>query len=261
MWVAFGTVTRELGDGEIVVGSGADADWRIATGELSPLHFVLRVAGQTASVRPSSTDVVLVVNGTQVSDDAQVLESGDIIAAGSARFVCSDVSPSVASPDSLIGLDAFLVDDSDGVAYPLRARSTHIGRDASNAIAIREPTASRFHAEVRREAGGFAVRSMGSAGTILNGAPLPGPRMLNEGDMIEIAFVKLRFTRDDPGAGVELAGPGTGRNDEQSRRPTFGSGRSAVEEGNLAERDTTWLKLVVAVVGLLVLAGVLWFGR
>jgi len=261
MWLAIGKLTRELSDGEIVVGSGADVDWPIPSDYLNPRHFVLATKGQTASVRPSSSDVVVVVNGVQVIDASRPLKDGDVIAAGGGRFVFGTGSPLADPPALTPPPDGFLVDDAACVAYPLVKRSTSIGRDASNVVAVRDATASRFHAEVRQEAGGYAVRSMGSAGTVLNGAPLPGPRMLNEGDTIEIAYANLRFTHVPPGENLEIAGPNFARNDEHSRRPTFGSGRSAVEANNLAERDTKWLKLVVAIVGLIILAGLLWFQR
>ena len=72
--------------------------------------------------------------------------------------------------------------DTLRIAYPLSSRSTTIGRDASNAIVLRDPTASRFHAEVRREAGGFALRSIGALAATLNGQPVERPTVLREGD-------------------------------------------------------------------------------
>jgi hypothetical protein len=40
-WLAFGMMTRELRDGEIIVGSATDAGWRVTTGDLMPRHFSL----------------------------------------------------------------------------------------------------------------------------------------------------------------------------------------------------------------------------
>ncbi|MEP6495385.1 MAG: FHA domain-containing protein [bacterium] len=259
-WLAFGEITREL-RGEIVVGSANDAGWPVAAPGLNPRHFVVNASEQTVSIRPASSDVVLVVNGAQLLDGSAVLKDGDAIAAGDALFCFGEHAPPVAPTDLSPLLNAFLVDDAGCIAYPLRIRSTSIGRDASNVVAIRDATASRFHAEVRREAGGFTIRSMGSAGTNLNGRALPGPRLLSDGDTIEVAFAKLRFTLSDPPPDFEIAERDAGENDERSRRPTLGSGRSPVEANNLAERDTKWLKLVVAVLALLVLAAVLWVQR
>jgi pSer/pThr/pTyr-binding forkhead associated (FHA) protein len=260
-WLAFGLMTRELTNGETVVGSGTDANWRIATADLGPRHFVLVVNGQSALVTPSSSDVVVVVNGVQLRDEPQALKDGDIISAGSGTFIYSDFAPHVAPPEPVHIPDAFLVDDAGCVAHPLRTRSTPIGRDAANTIIVRDATASRFHAEVRREAGGFALHTMGSAGTVLNGAPQKGPCLLDEGDTFEIAFAKFRFTRTDPGPDFVFAPAHSPLNDERSRKPTLGTGRSVVEADNLAERHSSGLKLAVALILLLVLVGVLWLNR
>lgn len=260
-WLAFGLMTRELTDGETVVGSGIGATWRVATADLMPRHFVVTVNGPAVAVRPGSSDVVLVVNGSQLLGQEAVLKEGDVISAGSGTFIFSDFSPKVAPLDPVQIPDAFLVDDAGCVAHPLRTRSIPIGRDAGNTIIIRDATASRFHAEVRREAGGFALHSMGSAGTVLNGVTQQGPCLLNEGDTFEIAFTKFRFTRDDPGPDFALAPPHSPENDAHSRKPTLGTGRSVVEAGNPAERDSKGLRLTVVVILILVLAGVLWLNR
>lgn len=260
-WLAFGLMSRELTDGETVVGSGTAADWRVATADLMPRHFVMVVSGQKVLVKPASSDVVVVVNGTQIIGDQPVLTDGDVISAGGGNFVFGDSLPRVAPPEPVHVRDAFLVDDAGCVAHPLRIRSTPIGRDAGNTIVVRDGTASRFHAEVRREAGGFALHSMGSAGTVLNGATQHRPCLLKEGDAFEIAFTKFRFTRDDPGPDFVMAPPHSPLNDERSRKPTLGTGRSIVEANNPAERDSKGLRLAIAIILLLVLAGVVWLNR
>ena len=90
---------------------------------------------------------------------------------------------------------AHLVDVRWGVAYPLYRVSTGIGRDASNPVLIRDVSASRSHAEVRRDGDRFVLHSVGSAETRVNGEPVAGARPLAEGDVIEIAYTHLRFTR------------------------------------------------------------------
>src|SRR3954463_4312861 len=90
MWLAFGTQTRKLRDGEIVVGSGADADWRIATADLMPRHFTITVYDLNASLRASSKDSVVVVNGKQLIGIPHLLNDGDVVAAGGGRFIFSE---------------------------------------------------------------------------------------------------------------------------------------------------------------------------
>jgi predicted component of type VI protein secretion system len=151
---------------------------------------------------------------------------------------------------------AYLVDDRAKVAHALTVKSTSIGRDASNEIVIRDPSASRFHAEIRQENDSFVLHSIGATGTLLNAKPLSGPHTLTEGDAVEIAFVKLRFTRA-MAEGIAPAPPHPPTNDEFSRKPTHGAQPAIVDENNSAGRDMRRVQLFVVLV--VVLAGVLWW--
>ena len=155
---------------------------------------------------------------------------------------------------------AHLIDDRAKLAHPLADRSTTIGRDASNEIVVRDPTASRFHAEVRRQNDAFVLDTMGASGTVVNGAALTGPRELAEGDTIEIAFVTFRFTRRPLGTDIALAPPHSTENDEVSRKPTLSSGRAPVDDGNTAGKDLRRVQFVVLLV-MVVLAGLWWLSR
>ncbi len=252
MWLALGTQTRRLRDGEIVVGGGADADWRITMADLMPRHFTIVVHGLNASLRLSSKDNIVVVNGRQLGAAPHLLNDGDVIQAGAGRFVFSDEEPKVqplgeAAPDQ-----AYLVDESAGVAHELRSRSTTIGRDRSNAIVIRDPGASRFHAEIRREAGGFALHSMGSSGTMYNGRRLDAPVLLEDGDRLEIAYAPLRFARTVP-EGVQVAPVHDPRNDATRRNPTLATGKISPvpPEKPLIRRTWAAAFLVVAILAAL----------
>jgi len=198
MWLAFGTQTRQLRDGELVVGSGADADWRIGTADLMPRHFTVTIYDLNVSVRATSKDNVVVVNGKQLIGVPHLLNDGDVVAAGAGRFVFSEQTPRTDLPP-VTQPAAYLANESSGRGRELISRSTMIGRDASVAIAIDDPSVSRFHAEVRREAGGFALHSLGSSGTLLNGRKLTAPVLLTEGDVLEIARRRWRFTHSAPG--------------------------------------------------------------
>ena len=199
MWLAFGSQTRKLRDGEMVVGSGADADWRIATADLMPRHFAITVYDLNASLRASSKDNVVVVNGKQLIGIPHLLNDGDVVAAGAGRFLFSE-GTARNEPVSLETAAPMFLVDSAGYGRPLSSRSTMLGRDASSTIVVNDPSVSRFHAEVRREAGGFALHSMGSAGTLLNGRKMSTPLMLTEGDVIEIARRRWRYTDKAPAA-------------------------------------------------------------
>lgn len=255
-WLALGTTVRELPEGETVVGSGADADWRVSSADLNPRHFVVRVsAGTMVVVDPGSAENVVAMGGRQLAGPEQ-LQDGSTIFAGSGVFVFA-VNPTTARAEDESSEPGFLVNDADRIAYPLASRSTTIGRDASNTIVLRDPTASRFHAEVRREAGGFALRSIGAMGAVLNGVDMERPTLLEEGDVAEIAFAELRFTRSAPSGGIRLASSEAVRADESSRRPTLEPGeRVVVDESGPAGRHTRRVQVLLALG--VVLAAVLW---
>jgi pSer/pThr/pTyr-binding forkhead associated (FHA) protein len=255
MWLAFGTQIRELRDGEIVVGSGADADWRIATADLMPRHFTVTIYDLNASVRAASRDSVVVVNKKQLVGIPHLLNDGDLIAAGSGRFLFSEGAP---RPDTLPRMPTetmYLVNESGSNGRPLLSRSTTLGRDASSTIAVNDPSVSRFHAEVRREAGGFALHSMGSAGTLLNERRVTGPQILVEGDVIEIARRRWRFTRVAPAA-PPVPGPRDNPTGKQweTRAPETGTVDVVPEPATAGRRFRA-----LAIVGILLAAAAVGF--
>ncbi len=260
-WIAFGMMTRELRDGNTIVGSATDADWRVTTADLAPRHFALAMRGGSVTVRPTSADNVVVVNGGQLDESERALRDGDVIAAGSGRFAYNVDTPRTTPLDVIEVRQAFLIETAAGVAHPLNHRSTPIGRDASNEIVLKDPGASRFHGEIRNEAGGFALHSMGSAGAKIGGTPIKTPRMLNEGDVIEIGFVEFRFTQKPLPPEIGLAPLHSTENDEFTRRPTIGSERLEVNDENEASRHSNQMKLIFAIMLMLVLIATVWATR
>lgn len=187
--------TRELREGELIVGSGAQASWRIEKQDLMPRHFIVSLNAGAAFVRPFCTDDVISVNGVQSGPQPLALNSGDTIDAGSARFVylTGDSSAAGATLSPPAPATAFLLEERSDLAHSLSRTVTGIGRDPSNEILLHDPSASRFHAQLRREAGGYALHPRGSSGTAVNGRAVTSPLLLRDGDRIEIAFEALRF--------------------------------------------------------------------
>lgn len=257
MWLAIGSSTRELRDGETIVGGGADADWRVTSADLMPRHFAVLVYGLNASLKPASPDNVVVVNGKQIGTAPCALNDGDEILAGSGRFVFSENAPRILSDEPRAATRAYLVDDVAHTAHELLNRSTPIGRDPSNAIIVDDATASRFHGEVRREAGGFALHSMGSAGTRVNGAEVSAPVMLRDGDVIEIAFHRLRFSLE-AGDATQAAAPREGL--WSRRNPTLATAKiSVVKPDTPGMGGVRWV--IGFIVVMLVVAAFFFFRR
>jgi predicted component of type VI protein secretion system len=224
-WLEYGGRLRRLADGETVVGGAPTAGLHVGDADLLPRHFVLRIAGGDVFIRIWSPDAVVALNGRQMATEEPLLEDGDTISAGAAHFHIWRSEPDLAtitseSPDSRPPR-AHLIDSRDNVAYPLDRLSTNIGRAAANVIRLKDPTASRFHAQVRREAGGFALHSIGSSGTRINGRRVGPPQLLEDGDEIEIAYTTLRYTRATPPEGVTVVSRTTGAVGEAAERPTI----------------------------------------
>jgi predicted component of type VI protein secretion system len=184
----------ELTDREIVVGSGAQAGWRLQGIDLRARHFVVALDDDGRwTIRPHTTADVVSLNGRQLDSRPVPLAEGDIVSAGCGFFGFSLERPEPRQLRPATGAPPHLVSDTARRAHPLDHASTAIGSDPSNSIVLREPEAGLFHAEIRREAGGHVLHAMGSCQTRLNGRPMTVPLLLQEGDEIAIARTVLRF--------------------------------------------------------------------
>jgi pSer/pThr/pTyr-binding forkhead associated (FHA) protein len=83
---------------------------------------------------------------------------------------------------------------ADGRREPLPARGATIGRSRACDIVVDDAGVSRQHAAIRPEGERWLVEDLGSTnGTTLNGASLGRPRVLSNGDEIELGSTTLRF--------------------------------------------------------------------
>ena len=223
-WLEYGGRLRRLADGETIVGGVPAAGLHVPDADLLPRHFVLRLAGDDVWIRIWSADAVVALNGKQISTQECRLDDGDTISAGSIHFHVWRARPELsvtAEHEAGKPPRAHLIDIREQVAYPLDRLSTNIGRSAANVIRVKDPTASRFHAQVRREAGGFALHSIGSSGTRINGRRVGAPQLLDDGDEIEIAYTTLRYTRATPPEGVTVVPRTEGEGGDGAERPTM----------------------------------------
>ncbi len=216
-----GTSSIEVTPGELLVGSGAQASWRVLNSDLAARHFTIKVAPDgSATLKPYSASTIVVINGAAAPQAGAPIHSGDVIAAGSARFCYVD---DLEAPRPELGNEArgaHLIDETERKAYPLTKRTISIGRDVGAGIPLRDPAVSRFHADVRSEAGEFVLYSMGSAGTHVNDMRAAAPKLLAEGDIIRIGTTNFRFTRDALPKGVAVARLGGAEEDTVARRST-----------------------------------------
>jgi predicted component of type VI protein secretion system len=210
-WLEYNDALQELrADSEVVVGTGAQASWRLRRADLMPRHFVVATTDDRATIRPFSADAVVSVNGRQLSAGSSELRDGDVISAGSGDFYFWATEPGQAPRAVKAPLMAHLIDLRRRSGLSLDRISTGIGRDDSNTLVIDNDAASSFHAEIRREAGGHALRMMDGAVVRVNGRPVSAPVLLNEGDEVEIANQVLRYSCKPLPEGItESTSPGT----------------------------------------------------
>lgn len=76
-----------------------------------------------------------------------------------------------------------------------------VGRDHGCDVRLHDPCVGRTHAAMRQhKPGAFYVQDLGSAGgTLVNDAPVTGPRELRPGDVVSFGSVRLRFDAGDVG--------------------------------------------------------------
>ena len=224
-YLEFDGTARELPRGETVVGSGSQAAWRVQDAGLAARHFTVAVdQSDAATLVPVSTQSVVVVNGRQLGMAGVALQDGDRVSAGAAHFVYAQQAGRAPMPTPTEGAPAapaFLVNEGERLAYPVRRRTTSIGRDAASHVVVRDPTVSRFHADVRAEAGEHVLYSMGSAGTTVNGLRVSGPQLLAEGDEIAVGPVRLRYTREAVASTIHVELGGGELDTVASVRPTL----------------------------------------
>jgi pSer/pThr/pTyr-binding forkhead associated (FHA) protein len=217
-----GTSSVELTPGDLLVGSGAQATWRVINADLAARHFTVKSGPDgTTTLKPYSASTIVVVNGAAVGQAGTSIKVGDVIAAGSTRFFLTkdleEPRPDFSVPESRT---AYLVDEGERRAFPMSKRTISIGRDVGAGIPLRDPSVSRFHADLRSEAGEFVLYSMGSAGTHVNDQRVAAPKMLEEGDRIRIGDTTFRFTRDALPQGIKMAKLGEGEEDALAKRST-----------------------------------------
>lgn len=220
---------REL-VGDVIVGSGSQATWRLSGNDLAARHFRISLQNGGAQVTPASPQNVVVLNGAQVPMEGAHLNSGDVVAAGQARFVfLTDLNAARPAPAAEMP-EAHLIDVTNKKGYTLRRRVVQIGREIGCSIVLKDPTISRFHADVRAEGGQFVLYAMGSSGTKVNGEPAVAPRLLREGDQITMGDTTFTFSARPIPPGVRAVQFEDHEDDAFSRKNTQLAQRAVTSE-------------------------------
>jgi len=94
---------------------------------------------------------------------------------------------------------ARLVDQSDGTITDIDHWETSIGKSKSNDIVLPFESVSRFHAVIAKKRRDWTVcdTSERAAGVVLNGEQIEGSAVIENGDIIKIGTVELKFECDE----------------------------------------------------------------
>ena len=105
---------------------------------------------------------------------------------------------------SLAGRLVVEIGPDEGKEFSLRG-TMRIGRSEDSEITLADAQASRHHAAISPEPGGFTVQDLNSSnGTFVNGKRLDEPRILKDGDRLRVANTVLAF-RWEPAPSVPSA--------------------------------------------------------
>ena len=125
-----------------------------------------------------------------------------------ARRMVQEVLQSLGSADAESPSLRIMNGPGEGARFELSedAAEVVIGRSPACDIIVEDHNASRRHCLVKRSWHGFSVQDLGSRnGVLVNGQSIEGPRMLRDGDELQVGGVKLTFI-DPPSRLLEQMG-------------------------------------------------------
>lgn len=257
-WLEYGGRLRKLPEGITVVGGAPAADLVIEQADLLPRHFYIDSSDAGLRIRPWSSEAVVAIDGQQMGSKWCEVQFGAIVSAGSTHFRVMRDSPSRPSGSiAAVGPVAHLVDLEQKLAYPLDSRTTNIGRARTNQVRLTDPTASRFHAQIRREAGGWVLHPSGSSGVQVNRDRTGTPRLLEDGDEIELAYEHFRFVAGTPPEGTRVVPRSAESDPARSERPTIARERISVVPPSARGRHPMSRPVLIGLLILFLLAALL----
>lgn len=108
--------------------------------------------------------------------------------------VARDLLGALDTPPSRAGTLQCLTGLDLGRSHPLADGQTELGRGDSAAIRVRDRHVSRRHARISVREGGLYIEDLGTAnGVLVNGQRVTRPRLLMDGDLIEVGTTLMRY--------------------------------------------------------------------
>jgi len=97
-----------------------------------------------------------------------------------------------------------VVQDESGIRYPITNTTWRIGRTKDNELVLNDKSVSRRHAEIQRYSNGhFVIYDVDSLNGVFVNSEQVKKKKLQEGDIVEIGDIYLRFTTDSENFSTE----------------------------------------------------------
>lgn len=163
---------------------------------------------------------------------------------------------------------AYIIHAYEHRAYPLLPEeSLFIGRGSRCDIVLREVFVSRNQVEIRPEGSGHVAHPTGSNPTLVNNIPISAPRLLKEGDVINIGTMRFIYTQERLPVAMQVADPYEKSHrlyDEVSdRRPTLSFPVQSLTQqhhGKTAPRKRYWILGLIVLIIVAAIAHLVYWG-
>jgi pSer/pThr/pTyr-binding forkhead associated (FHA) protein len=210
-------LTRQI----IILGRQSDCDIILDDDRASRYHLFLTWDHDKGYARDNQSTNGTVING-QACQGPVVLHHGDIIEVAGSEFrftytEATGLATLEAQPTekfALLGVPApearpqvqarltALTGPEPGRSWPIIAGVISIGRGGDNLVVLPHASVSRHHAQIVVQPAGLYFQDIGSSnGASVNGEAVVAPRLLRDGDHIQIGDILLVLKLEAPAPG------------------------------------------------------------
>jgi pSer/pThr/pTyr-binding forkhead associated (FHA) protein len=202
-----------LRTGQTRLGTGAEADVRIATNGAPGIRAIVDVAGNHAVIRRATASSAVRVNGVPLVDPTPLMHGDKVEIEGQALYYADDTKSGATQQMSVSAIAALapkrappprttaatggrLVSLVDGKEYAIPATGITMGRDAGAGVVVAQNEVSRKHAEILPGPDGYVLTDFSANGVYVNGARVTREQRLSRADVIRVGTEEFRFYAD-----------------------------------------------------------------
>lgn len=202
-----------LRPGQTRLGTGADADVRIASTGTPGIRAIVDVAGNHAVIRRASDESAVRVNGVPLVDPTPLMHGDKVEIEGQALYYSDDTKSGATQQMSASAIAALapkrtppprataatggrLVSLVDGKEYAIPATGITMGRDAGAGVVVAQNEVSRKHAEILPGPDGYVLTDFSANGVYVNGTRVTREQRLSRADVIRVGSEEFRFYAD-----------------------------------------------------------------